>query len=329
MATLARIATICQSGNYHNTIEGNNGEMLKRLDLALKLKPDLVCLPESFSSASVPRENVALIAESIPGPTTDLFARRAQQHHCYILCPVFTYREEHYLNTVVVIDRTGKILGFYDKIHPVTSTSDYTQFEQGVTPGSNTPVFDMDFGRIGIQICFDALFPDSWTELSCKGARIVFWPSAYNGGFPLQVYAWIHHYYVVSSVSTEKSRIIDPCGSILAETDNQVNVIWRDINLDYAVCHNDFNYSIPDRILAVYPGKVEIRTHWDAGHFLLEPLDPGVTVAGLQKEFGFITVQEYALFHQNAYNELRAGNATTPQKVAHGDRPMYQKEIYG
>ena len=271
MTTRARIATICQSGSYRNTIDGNNEEILKRLNLALKLKPDLVCLPESFSSASVPRDTVANVAESIPGPTTDFFARQAREHHCYILCPVFTQREGHIWNSVVVIDRTGNILGFYDKMHPVTSTSDYTQFEQGVTPGSITPVFDLDFGRIGIQICFDALFPDSWAELSRKGARIVFWSSAYNGGFPLQAYAWFHHYYVVSSVSTEKSRIIDPCGSILAETDKQINVIWRDINLDYAVCHNDFNYSIPDRIMAAYPGKVEIRTHWDEGHFLLEP----------------------------------------------------------
>jgi hypothetical protein len=127
-------------------------------------------------------------------------------------------------------------------------------------------------------------------------------------------------------VSTEKSRIIDPCGSILAETDAQVNIIWRDINLDYAVCHNDFNYSIPDRILAAYPGRVEIRPHWDEGHFLLEPLDNGLTVAGLQSEFGFITVQEYASLHQNAYHALRSGEIPTPQIAAHGDRPMYQKE---
>jgi beta-ureidopropionase len=326
MNTRARIVTICQSGCYQNTIEGNNGEMLKRLELALKLTPDLVCLPESFSSASVPRDVVAKVAESVPGPTTDLFARQAQLHHCYILCPVFTHRGGQYWNSVVLIDRKGNILGFYDKLHPVTSTSDYTQFEQGITPGSTTPVFDLDFGRIGIQICFDALFSNGWAELARKGARIVFWPSAYNGGFPLQAYAWLHHYYVVSSVSTEKSRIIDPCGSILAETDQQVNIIWRDINLDYAVCHNDFNYSIPDRILAVYPGKVEIRPHWDEGHFFLEPLDPGVTVAGLQSEFGFITVQEFASLHRNAYRAARTGKDPSPQKAAHGDRPMYQKE---
>ena len=40
-----------------------------------------------------------------------------------------------------------------------------------------------------------------------------------------------------------------------------MNVICRDVNLDYAVCHYDFNYSIPDRIMEAYPGRVEIRPH--------------------------------------------------------------------
>jgi len=325
MSTRARIATICQSGCFHPTIAENNVEVMARLDLALKQNPDLVCLPESFSAAGVQKETVAELVESIPGPTTDQVAKRARKHGCYILCPVFNQREGHFWNSVVILDRTGYILGIYDKLHPVTSTSNYTQFEQGITPGEYIPVFDLDFGRVGMQICFDALFPDSWAELSRKGARMVFWSSAYNGGFPLQVYAWLHHYYVVSSVSTEKSRIIDPCGTILSETDYQNNVISRDINLDYAVCHYDFNYSIPDRILATYPGQVEIRTHWDAGHFLVEPLDRNLTISRMQNELGFIDIQEYAMRHENAYRELRIGKPPIPQKVAHGERPMYQK----
>jgi beta-ureidopropionase len=325
MNTRARIATICQSGNFHPTVTENNAEILNRLALALKQNPDLVCLPESFSSGSVPRETVADLVETIPGPTTDLVAKRARENHCYILCPVFTKREGRYWNTVVVIDRTGNIIGFYDKLHPVTSSSDYTQFEQGITPGSQVPIFDLDFGRIGIQICFDIHFPESWEELANKGAKIVFWSSAYNGGFPLQVYAGFHHYYVISSVCTEKSRIIDPCGTILAETDYQTNIIVRDINLDYVVCHYDFNYSIPDRILAAYPGKVDIRTHWDAGQFLVEPLDPGLTVARMQSELGFITIQEYAARHQTAYSAIREGKSPVSQQAAHGERSMYQK----
>ena len=325
MNTRARIATLCQSGNTFSTIEENNREMFDRLDLALKQKPDLVCMPESFGAGGVSREMIGQVVETVPGRTTDLAAKRAKASHCYILCPVFTERDNLYWNSVVVIDRTGNIFGIYDKVHPVTSTSDYTLFEQGITPGSKLPVFNLDFGCIGIQICFDILFPESWDELAKQGAKIVFWPSAYNGGFPLQVYASLHHYYVISSVCTEKSRIIDPCGAIMAETDYQTNLIVRDINLDYAVCHYDFNYSIPARILETYPGKVEIRTHWDAGCFFVEPLDPTITVEQMKRELGFLTIQKYATNHRTAYPAARLGEKPVPQQAAHGERPMYQK----
>lgn len=326
MNTRAKIATICQSQTYHPTIDGNNEEIMHRLALAMKQKPDLVCLPESFSSASVPREIIAEVAETIPGPTTDLFKKQAKQHHCYLLCPVFTKRDNLYWNSVVVIDRNGEIQGIYDKVHPVTSSSDYTIFEQGVTPGNQIPCFDLDFGRIGIQICFDAMFPDYWHKLATQGARVVFWCSAYNGGFTLQAYAWLHRYYVISSVSQEKARIIDPCGSILAETNNLVNVIWRDINLDFAVCHMDFNYDIPDRISTAYPGQVEIRSHFDEGNFIVEPTDPSITISRLQKEFGFVNIQEYGHLHDSAYQMIKTGRQPVPVKALHGDRSMYIKE---
>ena len=323
--TRARIATICQGGVYFPTIAQNRAAMLQRLEMALKYQPDLVCLPETFTTPSVPGELSSLV-ESVPGPTVDAVSSLARQHHCSIICPIFTQREGAYWNSAVVIGRDGGLVGIYDKMHPVTSSSDYTRMENGVTPGSAAPVFDLDFGRIGVQICFDIQFPEGWAALAQGGARIIFWPSAYNGGFPLQAYAWLHHTYVISAVNSSKSRIIDPCGSILAETDALLNVLVRDINLDYAVCHYDFNYNIPERIQAAYAGRVEVRTRGgDASHFVVEPVDPSLTIAQLQREIGFVTTQEYVHHHQAAYPILRAGLTPPAQVAAHGERPMYQK----
>ncbi len=213
----------------------------------------------------------------------------------------------------------------YDKAHPVTTSHDYTSFEDGMMPGGAPPVFDLDFGRIGVQICFDAGFPENWQQLADQGARVVVWASAYNGGFPLQAYAYLHHYYVVSAVRPSRSRIIDPCGAVLAQTDDWVNVIWRDVNLDYAVCHYDWNYSIAERIQARYPGRVEIRSYPDEAHFIVEPLDASLTVAALQREFGFETAAQYHQRHRDAHARMRAGQPAAPQAAAHGDRPEYAK----
>jgi len=87
-------------------------------------------------------------------------------------------------------------------------------------------------------------------------------------------------------VRTDRAKVVDPCGVVLAETDDLTNVIWRDINLDYMVCHYDFNHGVPDRIMAAYGARVEIRSHRDDAHFMIEPRDPTITTAQLCREFG-------------------------------------------
>ncbi|MBN2389649.1 MAG: carbon-nitrogen hydrolase family protein [Anaerolineae bacterium] len=320
----ARIATVCQNGQFFPTVEQNREHVLHLLDLALTQEPDLVCLPETFTTVSMYGPAADLV-EPIPGPTTDIIAQRAKEHNCYVICPIKTQHDGINWNSAAIIDRQGQIAGIYDKIHPVTTSANYTVMENGLMPGSDAPVFDLDFGRVGLQICFDAGFPESWQTLADKGARLIFWPSAYNGGFPLQVYAYLHHIYVVSAVRTNSSRIIDPLGQILATTESRINVIVRDINLDFCVCHYDFNYSIPDLIMAKYGDRVTIRSDHDSGHFLIEPNDDAITIAKVQQEFGFESTFQYHQRHRDAYEILREGKTPSPQTALHGDRPEYAK----
>ncbi|MFZ5832152.1 MAG: carbon-nitrogen hydrolase family protein [Planctomycetota bacterium] len=324
----ARIATVCQRGNFKPSIAENREYVMSLLDQACQHKPDLVCLPETFPTvgppSKLPRPEKS---EPVPGPTIDAAAARAKQYGCYVICPLATYRDGKHFNSAVILDRRGQIVGIYDKACPVTSTADYTVMEGGITPGTpDIPVFDLDFGRIGIQICFDLGFAENWERLAKKGARLVLWPSAYDGGFPLWAYAYLHHYYVISSVRQGQSRIIDPCGDVLLETDNQKQVIVRDLNLDFVVSHLDFNRSIPDKILAKYGDRVDVRrSNPGSNHFLVEPIDPAITCRQLQEEFGFESTQQYHNRHRELYPTLRAGQQPPKQQALHGERPMHAK----
>jgi predicted amidohydrolase len=324
MPTIARIATVAQDQRYFPSVEQNRQHVLGLCDLALAQKPDLVCLPETFSTAII-QKDVPELAEPVPGPTIDAAAERARRGRCYVICPLFTRRDGICRNSAVIIGRDGSIVGIYDKLKPVTSSNDFAILERGVTPGRGPEVFDLDFGRIGMQICFDIGFPEQWQRIQAQGARLVFWPSAYHGGFQLQAYAALHEYYVVTSVCSGRSRVIDPLGQMLAQTDPASNVLCMDLNLDFAVCHMDFNYAIPDRIAAAYGERVRVRQQPEGGLFLVEPAEAGLTVAALQREFGFESRQQYLKRHRDAYAQIAAGKTPQPQSAPHGTRPMWGK----
>ncbi len=325
MPTRARIAAVCQNGHGAPTVEANREYMLARLDEALELKPDLVCLPEAFTATGV-ADRPAVTGEPLDGPTIGACARRARESRCYVVCPIHTREGGRIYNSAVVLDRSGDVLGVYRKHCPVTTAYDYSVLEDGITPGNELPVFDLDFGRIAIQICFDIGFPENWQALAEKGARLILWPSAYDGGFPLRVYAYLHHAYVMSSTRSGRSRIVDPCGEILVETTDASQIVSRDVNLDHLVYHWDWNMGVADRIRAAYGRKVDLRT-WDPGcsHTVIEPVDPAITCAALQDEFGVESTAEYHNRHRAVYKRMRAGKAPEPQKARHGNRPQWSK----
>ncbi|MCY3020152.1 MAG: carbon-nitrogen hydrolase family protein [Planctomycetota bacterium] len=325
MGSRARIATVCMNRRFAPTVEQNREHVLGLLDRVLIHKPDLVCLPEAFPTVSLPHANLESICEPVPGPTTDAAGRRARDHHCYIVCPLLTRRAGKFWNSAVVLDRGGGIAGIYDKVWPVTTTPDYTLLEEGITPGQDVPVFDLDIGRIGIQICFDINFREDWRLLAEKGARLVCWPSAYNGGFPLRAYACLHEYFVVSSVRSTCSQIVNPCGEAIARTDEFAEAVWRDVSLDFVVAHADFNYRVPDEIQAKYGDKVSVRSYADQAAFLIEPLADGLTAAQLQKEFSFESCAQYCGRHRKTAEQLRTGRNPHRQRPAHGARAQYSK----
>lgn len=324
MGKAAIVATICQAGRFYGTVEENLKHVAKLMETAFSYEPDLVCLPEAFATASV-RKPLEELAEPLDGPIVKAMAEMAREHGSYIVCPLYTKRGGGIYNSAVVLDRSGDVVGVYDKLHPVTSSHDYTVFEEGVTPGSELKVFDLDFGRVGVQICFDIMFPETWRELAEKGAKMVVWCSAYNGGFALRAYAYLLRYYVVSSVRTDKSVVVDPLGNVVAETDALKNIAVAELSLDYAVAHYDFNYSVPDWIMRKYGRRVEVRSSRDDALFLVESRDPSLTVEQLQREFGFEPVDAYVRRHKLAYEHILRGERPPPQEAAHGRRAMYSK----
>jgi len=322
MPRKTKVVTTCLNGLSGRTVKDRLDSAMALLELACRLRPDVVCLPENFASAGIPLPP-AERAEPVPGPTTDACATRARAHHTCVICPLLTAREGRVYNSAVVLDRAGGIVGVYDKVQPVTSRSDVTVMESGITPGAGAAVFDLDCGRIGIQICFDIQFPETWAELARQGAELVFWPSAYDGGLPLRLFAFLHGYYVVSSVRTSHARIINPLGEELDHTGPRQAVVGRTIDLDYIVCHYDFHHGIPDELIRTHGADLDLRMLHEEGRFLVESSREDLPLAEVINQFGLTPLADYIDAHRAAYPALRQGRTPTPQDLPFAGRQPY------
>jgi len=178
-----RVVSLCFPAGY------DFWEILKTVDREGAKGTDIIVLPETWRGDQ--------LVETLQGESITELSRLAKKHKTYIISPIELKEGKYRFNTAVLIDREGKVVGRYDKVYPYWSEFD---LKPPVDPGiGGAPVFETDFGEIGIAICFDANFPEVWQALKDNGAEVVFWPSAYSAGSQLQAYALLHHYYIDSS----------------------------------------------------------------------------------------------------------------------------------
>ncbi|MCX7872028.1 MAG: carbon-nitrogen hydrolase family protein [Verrucomicrobiae bacterium] len=189
-------------------------------------KLDFVCLPEGITVVGTGKTYVD-VSEQIPGPTTDRLGRLAQKIGAYIVAGIYEKEKNLVYNTAVLIDRKGRLLGKYRKTHLPRE-----EWESGITPGNTYPVFETEFGKIGIMICWDLQFPEPARMMSAKGAEIIFLP-IWGGNETLARARSIENsIFLVSSTYDMRSFIINPVGTILCEATKEKPFEWTTIDLN-------------------------------------------------------------------------------------------------
>ena len=197
-------------------LDGNLQAMLAILDRATEVKPDLVVFSETFYDRGI------YSPQTIPGPLTQAIADQAKAMSSYIVLCLNERDGDLLFNTAVLINRLGEIVGKYRKTHlPLIEA------EEGVTPGDELPVFETDFGKIGILICWDQCFPDAARILRLQGAEMIVISTI--GDAPVQSRARAADngipVVVAGDDGPRPSRIISPLGEIIADVDNTQDAI--------------------------------------------------------------------------------------------------------
>ena len=163
---------------------GQNRDAVKAmLDSYSGPDPDFVVLPEIFTC---PYDNKCFpqFAESGEGETYRFLANLARERKAYVIGGSIPELEEGKIyNTSYIFDRGGKLIGKHRKIHLFdidVQGGQYFKESDVLSPGTQITVFDTEFGKMGVCICFDIRFPDLFIEMRKAGARMVFIPAAFN-----------------------------------------------------------------------------------------------------------------------------------------------------
>jgi N-carbamoylputrescine amidase len=141
----------------------------------------IICLQELFSTTYFCWEenyDHFKLAETIPGPATDLFGALAAELDVVIIISLFEKRAEGvYHNTIAVIDADGSLMGTYRKHHIPDDPGFYEKFY--FAPGDGGyKVFNTKYARVGTLICWDQWYPEAARITSLLGAQILFYPTA-------------------------------------------------------------------------------------------------------------------------------------------------------
>ena len=173
------IALIQQKATDNLVLNRENG--IDSVKEAAKKGARIVCFAELAFSPFYPQihasQDIINTAETIPGPTTDIFSKLAKELGIVIILNLFERDGDHTYDSSPVINSDGEILGTTRMIH----ITDYEHFhEQGYYhPGENgAPVYNTEFGKIGVAICYDRHYPEYMRALAIAGAEIVFIPQA-------------------------------------------------------------------------------------------------------------------------------------------------------
>jgi N-carbamoylputrescine amidase len=164
-----------------DNLDANLAKAVARIEAAAKKGARIICLQELFRSRyfcqSENHENFKL-AETIPGPTTEILGELARENEIVIVASLFEKRSAGvYHNTAVVIDADGRIAGKYRKMHIPDDPLYYEKFY--FTPGDlGFPSFDTRYARVAALVCWDQWFPEGARLAALGGAEILFYPTA-------------------------------------------------------------------------------------------------------------------------------------------------------
>jgi len=234
---------------------------------------DMLVLPEYFYHI-VPRAEANLVGP-YPDNLKAEFSERAKKYSSYIIAGTVANKKEdgNVYNTALLFDRKGQIAGEYSKTHLFDALNAMGGVNESdiITRGDQTLIYETDFGKIGIIICYDIRFPELARTLALNGVQYLFAPSAFyspridHWQDILRVTAVQNSMYVMgvnlfgklndNNIFCGRSIISDPWGIPVATASDKPCIIQAYIDGEYADKIKDAIGTFHNRVPTLYDIK--------------------------------------------------------------------------
>ena len=254
-------------------------------------KPDLIVVPEAcdrFPSHSLAERKAYYDVRG--NQVRDFFCDMAKNNHCYIAYSAARKMEDGtYRNSTQLVDRDGKIAGIYNKNHLVPDETT----RGGILCGKDAPVFQTDFGRVALAICFDLNFDELLEKYAQQRPDLIIFSSMYHGGLMQNYWAYHCRSYFIGAIAGDECTVINPVGEKIARSTNYFNRLTTTINLDFKVVHLDENWGKLQAAKNKYGQGVTMFDPGHVGAVLLTSEMPDKTIDEIIREFKIETWDEY------------------------------------
>lgn len=232
----------------------NVGAVKDYLEKIKDEKPDFVILPEMFC-CPYQTPNFPVYAEEEGGTVWQQLSAYAKQYGIYLIGGSMPEKdaEGNVYNTSYVFDREGKQIGKHRKAHlfdiDVKGGQTFKESDT-LTAGDSDTVFDTEFGKMGVMICFDIRFPELSRMMVNDGAKVIFVPAAFNmttgpahWELSFRTRALDNQIYMVGCapardvsagyISWGHSIVTDPWGTVLDILDEKEGILLTELDMDY------------------------------------------------------------------------------------------------
>ena len=233
--------------------EKNLRQMAEQMAEQVTGDVDLVTFPEMFCC---PYENEAfpVYAEEEGGETWQWCSRLAKKYGVYLSAGTVPERDKegHIYNTAYVFDRQGRAIAKHRKVHLFDIDIKGGQFfkeSDTLTQGNEVTVFDTDFGKVGLCICYDLRFPEMARLMADRGAVLILVPAAFNDTTGPAHWDLLFRsravdnqvYYIGTAPARDEgaayqswghSLIVDPWGRIVSQLDEKEGSLKGTLDLD-------------------------------------------------------------------------------------------------